>query len=124
MPYGQPAHGGSARPTSRSFHRLCRASGITREINDQSSSEWPQQVDVLEPLVRAKWSSALYTLTRRDANFSRTPVAQQADPRSHSQVNRDGAEPAPVKPSPRMIAVRSGVTSASSRVTSQRVSAP
>ncbi len=50
----------------QSFRRLCWASGITRETNDQNSAEWLQHVDVLEPLVRAKWSSARTSLGRRD----------------------------------------------------------
>ena len=32
----------------QSFRRLCWASGITRETNDQNSAEWLQHVDVLE----------------------------------------------------------------------------
>ena len=50
----------------QSFRRLCWASDITRETNDQNSAEWLQHVDVLEPLVRAKWSSARTSLGRRD----------------------------------------------------------
>ena len=51
----------------QSFRRLCWASGITRETNDQNSAEWLKHVDVFEPtLVRAKWSSARTSLGRRD----------------------------------------------------------